>query len=148
MFHVKLTKMFKGSGNKSEVVNSPDKLNRLVEGTQLKGEIRTDSNFRLDGELIGNMNTLGKLVIGPSGKIEGDVICGNADIEGEIVGNIKVDGILILKSTAKITGNIAAKKLGIEEGAAFTGNCNMGASAPEIVVPPVNVNENESQLVY
>lgn len=140
--------MFKGSGNKSEVVNSPDKLNRLVEGTQVKGEIRTDSNFRLDGELVGNMNTLGKLVIGSNGRIEGDIVCGNADIEGEIVGNITVDGILILKSTAKITGNIIAKKLGIEEGASFTGNCNMGSTPPEMVVPPMNVKENESQLVY
>lgn len=107
--------MFKGSGNKSEVVNSPDKLNRLVEGTQVKGEIRTDSNFRLDGELVGNMNTLGKLVIGSNGRIEGDIVCGNADIEGEIVGNITVDGILILKSTAKITGNIIAKKLALRK---------------------------------
>jgi cytoskeletal protein CcmA (bactofilin family) len=138
--------MFKGASNKTENVNSPDKLNRLVEGTVVKGDIKTDSNFRLDGELTGTINTLGKLVIGPTGKIQGEIICGNADIEGEVVGNIKVDGVLLLKSTAKFRGNIIAQKLGIENGAEFNGNCHMGNGQPkfENVVQPVVENE----LVY
>jgi cytoskeletal protein CcmA (bactofilin family) len=103
--------MFKGTSSKTEAVNSPDKLNRLVEGTSVKGDIKTDSNFRLDGELIGTLNTLGKLVVGPTGKIEGEIVCGNADIEGEVTGNIKVDGILLLKSTAKFRGKHHCSKI-------------------------------------
>jgi len=139
--------MFKGNNTKAEPVNSPDKLNRLVEGTAVKGDIKTDSNFRLDGELNGTLNSLGKLVIGPSGKIEGDIICANADIEGEVIGNIKVDGLLLLKSTAKITGNITTVKLAIENGADFNGNCNMGTS-PKVAERAVNLEKNESELVY
>ncbi len=138
--------MFKGSSSKTEAVNSPDKLNRLVEGTSVKGDIKTDSNFRLDGELIGTLNTLGKLVVGPTGKIEGEIVCGNADIEGEVTGNIKVDGVLLLKSTAKLRGNIIAQKLAIENGADFNGNCHMGAGNAkfeEVVAPAV-----ENELVY
>jgi len=138
--------MFKGSSNKAETVNSPDKLNRLVEGTVVKGDIKTDSNFRLDGELTGTLNTLGKLVVGPSGRIEGEIVCGNADIEGEVIGNIKVDGILILKSTAKFRGNIIAQKIGIENGAEFNGHCHMGAGTPKFESVAVPVTENE--LVY
>ena len=138
--------MFKGSNNKTETVNSPDKLNRLVEGTVVKGEIKTDSNFRLDGELIGTLNTLGKLVVGPTGRIEGEIVCGNADIEGEVVGNIRVDGILVLKSTARFKGNITANKIGIENGAEFNGNCQMGTDSPKLETPPLQVGE--SQLVY
>jgi cytoskeletal protein CcmA (bactofilin family) len=138
--------MFKGTSSKTEAVNSPDKLNRLVEGTSVKGDIKTDSNFRLDGELIGTLNTLGKLVVGPTGKIEGEIVCGNADIEGEVTGNIKVDGILLLKSTAKFRGNIIAQKLAIENGADFNGNCHMGAGQAKFeqtVAPTV-----ENELVY
>lgn len=138
--------MFKGSSSKTEAVNSPDKLNRLVEGTSVKGDIKTDSNFRLDGELIGTLNTLGKLVVGPTGKIEGEIVCGNADIEGEVTGNIKVDGVLLLKSTAKFRGNIIAQKLAIENGADFNGNCHMGAGQAKFeqaVAPAV-----ENELVY
>jgi len=140
--------MFKSNSSKTENVNSPDKLNRLVEGTSVKGEIKTDSNFRLDGELIGILNTLGKLVIGPNGRIEGEISCGNADIEGEIVGNIKVDGVLLLKSTAKVKGNIYALKLGIENGAEFNGNCYMGSNLPEVNQQNGSIIEVESELVY
>jgi len=140
--------MFKGSNSKVENSNSPDKLNRLVEGTSVKGDIKTDSNFRLDGELIGTLNVLGKLVLGPNGRIEGEIICGNADVEGEIVGNIKVDGVLILKSTAKIKGNIYAVKLGIENGADFNGNCYMGSATPDFSQPINVIKESESELVY
>ena len=139
--------MFKGN-NKTESAASPDKLNRLVEGTHVKGEIKTDSNFRLDGELVGTLNTLGKLVIGPTGRIEGEITCGNADIEGEIIGNIKVDGILLLKSTAKVKGNISALKVAIENGAQFNGNCYMGANPPDFAQPVVPVSATESELVY
>ena len=140
--------MFKSNSSKTENVNSPDKLNRLVEGTSVKGEIKTDSNFRLDGELVGILNTLGKLVIGPNGRIEGEVTCGNADIEGEIHGNIKVDGVLLLKSTAKVKGNIYALKLGIENGAEFNGNCYMGSNPPEVNLQNGTIVEIESELVY
>lgn len=138
--------MFKGSNAKTETVNSPDRLNRLVEGTSVRGDIKTDSNFRLDGELIGTINSLGKLVVGPNGRIEGEISCGNADIEGEVVGNIKVDGLLLLKSTARFTGNIIAQKIGIENGAEFNGNCHMG-SGP-VQVEPAVINEAANELVY
>lgn len=137
--------MFKGS-SKTEAVSSPDKLNRLVEGTSVKGDIKTDSNFRLDGSLTGTLNTLGKLVIGPTGKIEGEITCANADIEGEVKGNIKVDGLLVLKSTAKFEGNIYAQKIAIENGAEFNGNCIMGNIEQIIPNQPKTVTENE--LVY
>lgn len=119
--------MFKGGNGKVEgPTNSPDQLNRIVEGTRIKGEVNTESNFRLDGILVGSLITSGKLVIGVSGKVEGEISCNNADIEGEILGNIKVQGLLTLKSTAKITGNIKAGKIAVENGAEFNGDCAIG----------------------
>lgn len=57
------------------------KTNRIVEATQIKGDIFSPADFRLDGELLGNFTSNGKLVIGPSGKVIGDIVCKNADIE-------------------------------------------------------------------
>jgi len=116
--------MFKGGKGKVETANSPDKLNRIVEGTYIKGEIKGDSNFRIDGTLVGSLDTLGKLVIGPTGKIEGEVKCANADIEGVFDGNIIVDGLLNIKATAKMTGTITTNQIGMEVGCAFSGVCN------------------------
>lgn len=153
--------MLKGAKNKTAgpTSNSPDRLNRIVEGTNITGDVKTDSNFRLDGYLNGTLDTTGKLVVGVTGKIEGEVTCANADIEGEVVGNIKVDGLLMLKSTAKVQGNITAGKIGMENGAEFNGNCNMGAisvvtpnsNSSNSFVKQANVKteeENKAEMVY
>lgn len=101
-------------------------INRIVEGTEIKGEIKCSNNVRIDGVLNGNLNTSGKLVLGPSGKITGDIICENAEVEGNIEGRISVKQLLILKASAKVEGDIYTDKISIEPGAVFTGNCNMG----------------------
>lgn len=142
--------MRKGNKNTGPTNSSPDRLNRIVEGTSIKGDVKTDSNFRLDGHLNGTLNTTGKLVIGVTGKVEGEITCSNADIEGEIVGDIKVDGLLVLKSTARVKGNIIAGKIGVENGAEFNGQCSMGGTPVENVTPYVSEKEeeNETELVY
>lgn len=110
-------------------VNAPDRLNRIVEGTSIEGEIKADSNLRIDGFVKGLVQTKGRLVIGINGKVDGDIICQNADVEGEILGTIKVEELLSLKSTARLTGKIVTNKLAIESGAEFTGSCDMGGDA-------------------
>jgi cytoskeletal protein CcmA (bactofilin family) len=141
--------MFKGGNGKEDVTNSPDKLNRIVEGTFIKGDIKADSNFRIEGVLEGSLNTLGKLVIGPTGKIVGEVKCSNADIEGELIGTIIVDGLLNIKSTAKIEGNITTNQIGMEVGCSFSGVCNYAErnEAP-LMAETTTRGESASEVVY
>ena len=125
--------MFKGNTNgtgaKPVDVNSPDRLNRIVEGTSIKGEVNSESNIRIDGKLEGTITTKGRVVIGKTGHIEGEVICQDADIEGTLVGKITVNQLLTLKSTANISGDIITNKLAIEPGAVFSGSCGMADKA-------------------
>ncbi|MBX7094344.1 MAG: polymer-forming cytoskeletal protein [Flavobacteriales bacterium] len=112
--------------SKTAEINSPDRLNRIVEGTEIVGDIKSDSNIRIDGRLKGTIHTKGRLVIGASGSIEGEIVCENADIEGSFVGKISVNQLLSLKATAKLSGDILTSKLAIEPGAVFSGTCSMG----------------------
>jgi cytoskeletal protein CcmA (bactofilin family) len=107
-------------------------INRIVDGTIIKGDIRCESNIRIDGVFTGDLITKGRLVVGPSGKIEGTVICQNAEIEGHIKGKVQVQQLLTLKASAKIDGEIATDKLAIEPGANFSGSCSMGAKVKDI----------------
>ena len=138
--------MFKG-GNSKEASEQPNKLNRFVEGTNIKGDIVSESNIRIDGELVGNLSTTGKLVIGPTGKITGDIVCQNADIEGTVEGTIKVDGVLLLKSTAKFYGEITTAKIGVENGAEFNGICKMSDNGKYKIGATIPVDK-ESEMVY
>ncbi len=101
------------------------KTNRIVEGTIIKGDISSSADFRLDGHLIGNFTSKGKIVIGPSGSIKGDIVCKNADIEGKFDGKIQVLEILSLKSKAVIRGEVICGKLAVEPGAEFSATCVM-----------------------
>ena len=101
------------------------KTNRIVEGTVIKGNIICTTDFRFDGELIGDFQSTGKLVIGPSGSIIGDVICNNADIEGKFSGTIQVAELLNVKSKASIQGQVTVGKLAVEPGADFSATCAM-----------------------
>lgn len=101
------------------------KTNRIVEGTIINGNIVSPTDIRLDGHLIGNLQSKGKLVVGPTGNIKGDVICKNADIEGFFEGRIQVQEILSIKSKAHIKGDVICGKLSVEPGAEFSATCAM-----------------------
>jgi cytoskeletal protein CcmA (bactofilin family) len=114
---------------------SDNAINRIVEGTVIEGEIRCESNIRIDGVFTGNIGTKGRLVVGPTGKIDGNVICQNAEIEGFIKGKIQVGQLLSLKTSARVEGDIFTDKLAIEPGAVFTGACSMGNKMKEAPKP-------------
>lgn len=128
--------------SKTAEINSPDRLNRIVEGTEIVGDIKADSNIRIDGKLKGTITTKGRLVIGATGSIEGEIVCENADIEGSFVGKIVVNQLLSLKSTARLTGDITTSKLAIEPGATFSGTCSMGGLMKDIRAAEMSEKKN------
>ncbi len=107
-------------------------VNIIGAGTVIEGDITTNGDMRIDGSLTGSINVKGKLVVGPSGTIEGEIICQNADISGTIKGKIGVAELLALKSSSKLTGDIITNKIAIEPGAAFSGSCSMGGVIKDI----------------
>ncbi|WP_348812016.1 bactofilin family protein [Flavobacterium maritimum] len=109
------------------------KTNRIVEGTIIKGDIHSLADFRLDGELIGNFQSNGKIVIGPAGSVTGDIVCKNADIEGKFNGKIQVTEILNVKSKASIHGEVAVGRLSVEPGADFSASCIMNTNAKNLI---------------
>jgi cytoskeletal protein CcmA (bactofilin family) len=107
--------------------NEPDNttINLISAGTEIIGDVKSGGDIRIDGTLTGNLNTKGKVVIGPTGKVKGEVICKNSEVAGLIEGKIIVGQLLNLKASSKILGDIATSKLSIEPGAMFTGTCKM-----------------------
>ncbi|MBX2978532.1 MAG: polymer-forming cytoskeletal protein [Flavobacteriales bacterium] len=112
--------------NKPAESVSPGKINSIMEGTSIEGEIRSDSNIRIDGRVKGTVHAKGRVIVGQTGVIEGEVVCHGSDIEGTVIGKVNCQDLLSLKATAKLQGDINTKKLAIEPGAVFTGNCSMG----------------------
>ncbi|OSZ77451.1 cell shape determination protein CcmA [Chitinophagaceae bacterium IBVUCB2] len=109
-------------------------------GTTLKGDISSSSDLRIDGTVIGNINSSAKIIVGSNGIVEGDITGAQADIVGKVSGNIRAKELLQLKGESVVTGNLYAGKLQIEPSATFNGQCHMGANI-------VEMNNNEQQAV-
>lgn len=101
-------------------------VNQIKSGTNIEGIIKASSDIRIDGALKGTLQTEGKLVIGSSGQIEGDISCQSAEIHGVVNGKITVTEMLSLKASCKLLGDIVVGRLSIEPGAQFSGSCVMG----------------------
>jgi cytoskeletal protein CcmA (bactofilin family) len=102
-----------------------DSINIITNGTVIKGDITATGDFRLDGILEGSIQSNGKIVIGDTGVVNGNILCLNANIIGTVNGNLSVKELLSLHSTARVKGDILINKLSIEPGAVFTGKCCM-----------------------
>jgi cytoskeletal protein CcmA (bactofilin family) len=110
---------------KQEQQLSTANINRICQGTEIVGDIKTTGDIRLDGILEGNLFAKGKLVIGSIGKTKGDIICRTADIFGIVEGSLNVAEIVNLKTSSNVKGTITTSRISIEAGAVFNGTCTM-----------------------
>ncbi len=105
--------------------------NLIAQGTNIVGDIQSDGDFRIEGIIKGKINAKGRIVVGASGNVDGEMKCSDADICGEVVGKLEVSNLTMLKATAVFSGDIITKKISIEPGAEFSGNCSMGMKEHE-----------------
>ena len=101
-------------------------LNSLVKGTVVEGTVKSESDIRIDGTIKGKLFCDAKVIIGPTGYVEGEIRCQNAVIEGKFEGNLHVAELLNIREAATISGEVATNKLIVQSGATFNVSCSMG----------------------
>ena len=82
-------------------------------------------DIRIDGTFEGKVQTKGRVVVGESADVKGDVICENIDLWGKMDGNVFVKNTLSLKDGCTVNGNLNVRRLSVELGSTFNGNCRM-----------------------
>ena len=111
--------------NKSKFSDAMKEQNRIAQGTTITGDIEGKGSFRIEGKLEGTLRTAGKIVVGKTGYINGEVECENADFEGKFTGKLTVKDTLSLKSSAYIEGDVLTGRLEVDPGATFNASCSM-----------------------
>lgn len=111
----------------SSATSAPNAFNTLVKGTVVEGTIRCDNDLRVDGTIKGKLHCKSKVIIGPTGAVEGEIQCQNAVIEGRFKGILQVSELLNVRETAEIEGDITTNKLLVQSGARFNVSCKMEA---------------------
>jgi cytoskeletal protein CcmA (bactofilin family) len=111
-------------------------LNSLVKGTIVEGTVSSESDIRIDGNIKGTLTCKAKVIVGPTGVIEGEIRCINAVIEGKFNGTLYVEELLHIRETAEVTGDVYTNKLTVQFGANFNGAVKMAADAPKAAPTP------------
>lgn len=114
------------NSSQSGAISASGGSNSLVQGTSVEGTLKANSDIRIDGRLNGKLECAGRLIIGGSGVIDGEVDCQNAIIEGKFIGRLNVKELLDIRESADVNGDVSTNKLLIQSGAVFNVNCDMG----------------------
>jgi len=126
MFKNKSKENGSSSSSSSSSSSISGSTNSLVAGTSVEGSINANSDIRIDGSLKGILDCKGRVIIGPDGKVEGEINCQNAVIEGSFQGKINVKELLNVRENANIQGDVTTDKLLVQPGAIYNVNCSMG----------------------
>jgi cytoskeletal protein CcmA (bactofilin family) len=101
------------------------------QGARLEGTIVSAGSLRIDGQVKGQVNADGDVMLSPQSQVEADINAENVIVAGRFKGNIVVKGKAELARGGRIEGNITSKSLVVQEGGIFSGQSNMeGGSQP------------------
>jgi cytoskeletal protein CcmA (bactofilin family) len=102
-------------------------INIIGQSTYVEGTIKSQGNIRIDGRVCGTINAEGNFVVGLTGEIEGNVQAKNITISGKFKGDISANEKLVLENNSKVAGDLYTKRLVVDDGAIFNGQCKMNA---------------------
>lgn len=121
-------------------------LSTLSSDLKFEGTISGAGDLQIDGQIKGDLR-VGRLIIGETGAVEGNVSADYVEVRGRIVGATSGKQVKLV-STAYVDGDITAEQLSIDIGAYFQGRCVQGrrdaapaapkpASAPPSDLAPI-----------
>jgi cytoskeletal protein CcmA (bactofilin family) len=115
--------------------------NVLGKSAHVRGDLKAEGAFRVDGTVEGSVETKSSIVIGESGTVRGDVKGRDVVVAGQVHGNIVASGHLDIVASGRIEGDVDALSVRIETGGVFRGTSRMGGKA----APTAAVEEEDSR---
>jgi cytoskeletal protein CcmA (bactofilin family) len=120
----------------------------IAHGTQIKGDIQLKCHLHIDGEIEGDIQTNGNVVIGKPGVAKGDIRASSISISGRFEGSIDGDTVEVLEG-GKLFGTVTAKEFVIEPNAVFEGESRLKvehAQTPESQPADMKLEKRENKL--
>ncbi len=96
--------------------------------TSIVGSLKCDGNMRIDGSFEGDIEVLGNLIIGATGRVIATIKATNIHVSGAAKGELTATEQLQISHTGKVWGEINASALQIEPGGVFRGQSAMTAA--------------------
>lgn len=99
-------------------------INTLIgNGSFVKGDLKVNGFIRIDGDVDGNLETDGAVIISEKARLKGNISAKSIIVGGIIIGDVTAkEGVKLLSSSAVI-GNIISRKVQMEDKVIFHGHC-------------------------
>jgi cytoskeletal protein CcmA (bactofilin family) len=103
----------------------------------IKGEIRSDEELFVDGEVEGVVESGSLLTIGRNGKVRANIRAREVVIFGSVKGNIEALEKLAIRDQGSLVGDIKTAGISIDDGAYFKGSIDISRPEPKVTTKPV-----------
>jgi cytoskeletal protein CcmA (bactofilin family) len=121
-------------GSKKDVAaaTTSDQIENLLgRSAHVQGDLKAEGAFRVDGTVVGSVESAAAVIVGESGTVQGDVRGRDVVVAGTVTGNVAATGHLDIVASGRIEGDIDAKSVRIETGGVFRGTSRMGGKPQE-----------------
>jgi cytoskeletal protein CcmA (bactofilin family) len=125
----------------SSSASSSKEVNVIAKGTLIRGDVISEGDLRIDGELKGTIRSRSKVMVGPEGMVDGDVECVHAEVLGRMKGSLKVQDHLYLRGNARMEGDVLTTHFEMEPSVRFNGKCTM---EDKVELSPVTRHEEKA----
>ena len=89
------------------------------------GEVTSDEELYLDGDLDGKLHLRNRLTVGPNSKVNANIKATEIVVFGTVKGNVESESRVSLRTGASIVGDIKTAGIVIEDGAYFKGGIDI-----------------------
>ena len=100
-----------------------------------KGELYGEEDLEFQGQLEGSIEHTRSLSIGKEGGVTGNIKAKFVIVEGRVDGDIHATESVQIRQSAKVVGNIFAPRVGIADGANFSGRVDMSHKGAAVAQP-------------
>lgn len=114
------------------------------QGAKLEGTVVSAGSLRIDGQVKGQVNADGDVMLSPQSQVEADIRAQNVSVAGRFKGSIVVKGRAEIARGGRVDGNITSKTLVVEEGAVFQGQSIMDQQTAQAPPPPAASGKPEA----
>ncbi len=88
---------------------------------KFRGEMYSEEELYLDGQLEGTLEVRHRLTIGPNGKVKASIKAKEIVVRGWVEGNVEAEDRIVIMNGASILGDVKTAGIVIEDGAFFKG---------------------------
>jgi cytoskeletal protein CcmA (bactofilin family) len=115
-------------------------------GAKLEGTVVSAGSLRVDGQVKGQINADGDVMLAPHSQVDADIRAQNVSVAGRFKGSLQAKGRAELNRGGRVEGTITSKTLVVEEGGIFQGQSIMDQQAgPKAQAGPAQATKAQAQ---